>query len=98
MPGVLFIGDELTAAGFRLIGCEIATPAAKDVPAVFAAAVESHAVVLVAAAAAQRIAPAALEVAMRRLQPLVAVIPDIEGRVTPPDVAARIRAQLGVEA
>jgi hypothetical protein len=35
---------------------------------------------------------------MMALQPLVLIVPDAQGEVTLPDLAARLRGQLGMEA
>lgn len=96
MAGAIFIGDELTAAGFRLIGCDTTTPALAETAQVLAAAVECHAVVLLGATHAGAVPPGMIDAVRRRPQPLLAIIPDITGRSDVPDLAGRIRALLGV--
>ena len=92
----IFLGDELGAAAWRLAGlrtivCE---------PGFEAAALEqvrSQAPwVLVSAACAERIAAPLLQRAIAATTPLVVVVPDAQGRAPMPDLAARLRAQLGM--
>ena len=53
--------------------------------------------VLVSAAVAAAVAAPALRQALSSLQPLVLIVPDLHGRAAVPDLAARLRAQLGLE-
>jgi len=52
----------------------------------------------VSAALATDIGEAALLPALAATEPLVLVVADANGSAAPPDVAARMRAQLGLEA
>ena len=66
MSAPVYLGDEVSAAGYRLAGALVCTPAAGE------------------AAAA--------------LTPLVSIVPDLRGDAAVPDIGARLRAQLGLEA
>lgn len=98
MPAPLFLGDDLAAAGFRLAGAVVRTPPPGAETATLTAARREAALVLVAADVAARIDPLVLREAQAALAPLVAIVPDVHGAIAPPDLAARLRAQLGFEA
>jgi vacuolar-type H+-ATPase subunit F/Vma7 len=93
----IYLGDEVTAAGYRLAGVQVRVPAPGDVGAAFAAARAQAPLVLVSAAVAARIDAAELRVALLALQPLILIVPDARGEVRRPDLAARLRGQLGME-
>jgi vacuolar-type H+-ATPase subunit F/Vma7 len=98
MPAPAYLGDEISAAGYRLAGAEVIVPAEGNATAAFHAARASSPLVLVSAAVAAGIDPGELRSAMMALQPLVLIVPDVHGEVPLPDLAARLRGQLGMEA
>ncbi len=98
MTAPVFLGDEVSAAGFRLAGAIVRTPARGDETAAFLAARRDAALILVSADVATRIDPATLRGAQMATAPLVAIVPDVTGAAAPPDLAARLRTQLGLEA
>ena len=93
----VFIGDELTAAGFRLTGIETLTPSGEEVRDIFAAARRRAEVVVLTAEFADYVPAAELEEALRAEAPIVVVIPDILARASPPDLTQGLRATLGLE-
>ena len=97
MSGTVFIGDELTATGYRLAGAEVSTPDPAEAAAVFARACTDAALVIVTAEFARMIPPADLDAATVGEAPIVAVVPDVLGRIVPPDPARRLRSTLGIE-
>ena len=97
MATTVFIGDELTATGYRLAGAEVSTPAPAETAAAFARARADARLVIVTAEFARMIPPADLDAAMVAETPIVAVVPDILGRTAPPDPARRLRRTLGIE-
>lgn len=97
MAGIIFIGDELTAAGFRLTGIETIVPAHADAGAAFADARSRAMLVVVVAETAQRIPAPELEAALLAETPVVAIIPDVLMQAQPPDLARRLRGALGIE-
>jgi len=98
MPIPVYIGDEISAAGYRLAGAAVRVPArGKETEALREARADA-ALVLVSAAVAVHIDPGALQAAGAALAPLVVVVPDPQGEVALPDLASRLRAQLGLEA
>jgi len=98
MAAPIFLGDEVTGAGYRLAGARVATPAPGGETAALAEARTATTLVLVGAALATRIDPRALEQAVSALEPLVVVVPDATNVAALPDLALRLRAQLGLEA
>lgn len=93
-----YLGDEISAAGFRLAGVATHVPAAGEETAALAAACAEAKLVLVSAAVAARIDEAALSRALAALSPLTMLVPDAAGKVVLPDIASRLRRQLGLEA
>jgi len=98
MPGVAFIGDELTATGFRLAGADVFIVAPEDAAAAFAEACERASLVLLAPVHAQALPVAQLDAALMTSRPLVVIVDDVLGRETPPDIEDLMRRALGVEA
>lgn len=98
MAGVAFIGDELTATGFRLAGADVFVVAPDDAVAAFDEAREHASLVLLAPAHARALPVAELDAALLASRPLVLVVDDILGRETPPDIEDLMRRALGVEA
>lgn len=99
MPApVVFIGPELAAAGWRLAGAEVIVPAAGDETAALARARTQAWLVLVCASLLPRIAPEAWQQAVTALTPLVTAVPDVQGNAPMPDLAERLRSQLGLVA
>jgi vacuolar-type H+-ATPase subunit F/Vma7 len=96
MAGVIFIGDEVTAQGFRLAGAETYVPSKDAVAATVAEALREAELVLITADAAARLDADALERAVREASPLVLVIPDAALRVMPPDPADAVEHVLGI--
>ena len=97
MSAAVFIGDELTATGFRLTGLETLTPEPGDVAKAFADCRARAALVILTADCARRIPQDELEAALLADAPTVAVIPDVLARVEPSSLARRMRSLLGIE-
>ena len=98
MRAPIYLGDEVTAAGYRLAGAQVRVPAPGEVNAAFEEARVLAPLVLVSAAVASHVNPAQLRAALMALQPLVLIVPDASREVPRPDLAARLRGQLGMEA
>jgi len=97
MSKIVFIGDELTAAGFRLTGIETMVASPEAAREVLARARARAQFVLLTADCARHIPTGELEVALLAEEPIVAIIPDILTQTPPPDLARRLRAVLGIE-
>lgn len=87
----VFIGDELTATGFRLTGIATLTPT--DGAEAAREAVGRSELVIVTAEHAGMLPPKDASLG----EPLVAVVPDIRGRAMPPDLGRKLRRILGIE-
>lgn len=90
---VVFIGDELTAAGFRLTGIATLTPPAEGRTEAISEAAEGASLLVVAGEHAASVPPKDAGASGA----LVAIIPDIRGRVGPADLAGKLRRTLGIE-
>ena len=91
-----FIGDEVTATGYRLAGARVRVPDAGGETAALAAARAESPLVLITAACAARVDADALRAALAALSPVVAIVADAQNGAAPPDLAARLRGQLGL--
>lgn len=95
----VFIGDEWTAAGWRLAGARVMVPDLQAAPVRAAfdeACATSPALVLVSAPVASLLEPARLLEARRKLDPPMLVVGDAAGSGRPDDVAGAIRERMGV--
>ena len=98
MGAPAYLGDEVSAAGYRLAGARVCTPAAGEEAAALASARAQAPLVLMSAVVAAAIGDAALRVALMSPSPLLLIVPDLHGEVPLPDLADRLRGQLGLEA
>ena len=91
-----FIGDEVSAAGFRLAGIDVHVPEPLEAPVLFQRLLEQAQIVLVTAEAAAWLPHEVLCHALSADRPLVLVIPDMRAREPAPDLSAVVRRQLGM--
>ena len=98
MSAPVYLGDEVSAAGYRLAGAIVRTPLAGQETTALAWAQAQAPLVLVSATVAAAVAADALRAGVSALSPLLLIVPDLNGAVPLPDLAARLRAQLGLEA
>lgn len=100
MPLCAFIGDEVSAAGFRLAGVAVQVlptdQAATRALDLFRHHLQESQFVLLTAEVASLLPPDLLARSLRADRPPVLVIPDVRGRVQPPDLASVLRDQLGM--
>lgn len=96
MVAFAYVGNAVDAAAYRLIGARCWAPAAGAETAALHSALESAEAVFIAAAVAERLPRADLDVALASGHPLVVLVPEA-GRPCPLDPAERTRAQLGLE-
>jgi vacuolar-type H+-ATPase subunit F/Vma7 len=94
--GVVYLGDELTAAGYRLAGIDARVPAPGRESEALARATANGSLVLVGAGVASKIEPAVLQRALAAVAPPTLVVPDLSAAALP-DIAARLRTLLGLE-
>jgi vacuolar-type H+-ATPase subunit F/Vma7 len=96
MSAPVFIGDEVSAQGYRLAGLEVLVPETDDLPALIRRACEAAPLVLIDAALAERIPAAVLDALLSAPSPPVVVAPAVRGTALLPDIGSRLRRQLGV--
>jgi vacuolar-type H+-ATPase subunit F/Vma7 len=94
----VFIGDELSAAGWRLAGADCRTPALSGMPALLTALRRDPDLGLILITAEYAAAlPTALREEMLAVQrPPCVVVADARGRSAPTDLAAVLKRQLGL--
>jgi vacuolar-type H+-ATPase subunit F/Vma7 len=97
MLRAVFIGDELSAAGFRLTGIETRAPESNAAAEALREARQDAALVIMTAALARCVPARELEAALTAEVPALAIIPDVRMRVPLPDLAKRLRRALGIE-
>lgn len=98
MPAPVYIGDEVSAAGYRLAGVHATVPAAGEEGAALQEARTHAPLVLISPAVAARIEANVLNDALAALAPLVVIVPDVQSVLPRPDLGARLRGQLGLSA
>lgn len=94
----LFIGDEVTAAAYRLVGLRTRIADKDTVATIFEEALEDTELVLITAACAAELPTGRIGSAMRTGEPLVLIVPDAANRVAPPDLGREVDHVLGIEA
>ena len=97
MSAPCYIGDEASAAGYRLAGASVIVPSPGTEGRALASARANAPLVLISADVAARIPARELSSARAALAPLTLVVPDLRGKTQMSDLATRLRAQLGLE-
>ena len=98
MTAPVFIGDEVTAAGYRLAGARALTAQHETVAKTFASALDDAELIFITAAFAAELPDGILDDAVRAASPLVLVVPDSASHIVPPDLDAEVARVLGIEA
>ncbi len=96
MVAPVFIGDEVTAAGFRLAGVRVRTPQEGELAGVLDWANSNTSLVYITAEYAATLDHDQQYRLFTQLDPPVVVIPDIRSNTPVQDLATELRAQLGV--
>ena len=96
MAAPVFIGDEVTAAGFRLAGVRVRTPQDGELPAVLDWANSTTSLIYITAQYAAALDQDQQYRLFTKRDPPVVVIPDIRQNTPVTDLATQLRAQLGV--
>jgi vacuolar-type H+-ATPase subunit F/Vma7 len=98
VANVLYIGDEVTAAGYRLAGVEtLVLDAEEGKSALQPAAIGAAELILLSSRLAAALPAEELEQALARVTPLLTIVPDVFGAGAPPDLAVEVRRALGIE-
>ena len=98
MARILYIGDAVTATGYRLAGAETRVPPEGEVAGTIREAVRGEVdLVLLSPAVAQSLPDAELAQVLTMQRPLVTLVPELFGDAHPPDLQREVRAALGIE-
>ena len=92
-----FIGDEVSAAAWRLIGVDATAVGKGDAAEAFEAAIGKPGLLLVTAACAAELDADRLDAAIRNAKPLILLVPDAANRIAPPDLDKEVDRVLGIE-
>lgn len=96
MSTPVFIGDEVTAAGYRLAGIHVRSPALEHVTEELEWARRHANLVLISAEFANQIPTQQLDDILADDVTPVVVVPDCRQQVAVPDLSILLRKQLGV--
>jgi vacuolar-type H+-ATPase subunit F/Vma7 len=97
MQEVVFIGDELTATGFRLAGATAVIVPPEEAAGALRSALEEASLVLLAASHARCVSASELNAALTSTHPITVLVDDILEREPPPDMDRLMHRALGVE-
>ena len=97
MGQVIFIGDEVTAAGFRLAGVACHSPERNELPDLLAKERDGCDLIMITAQFAAWLGADTVEEMTLWSRPLVAILPDIRNHQTPPNLEHAVRRELGIE-
>ena len=99
MARVVYIGDAVTATGYRLAGAETRVPPEGEVVEAIREAFRGEVdLVLLSPILAQALPEAELAQVLAMEHPLVTLVPELFGDARPPDLKREVRAALGIEA
>ena len=92
-----FIGDEVSATVWRLIGVRATAVDKGNAAEAFEAALGETGLLLVTAACAAELDSEGLDAALRNAKPLILLVPDAANRIAPPDLDKEVDRVLGIE-
>jgi len=92
----VYIGDAVSAAGYRLAGLRVHVPDTAELLMQIEQAAADASLVLLGADLAAQLPVAALDRLLSAVTPAVVVVPDVRGQAVLPDLVNRLRQQLGV--
>ena len=91
-----YIGDEVSATAWRLAGLRVQVPGDTEILETVRRSCEQAPLVLISAALAGQLPAAARDELLAQVSPPVVIVPDVRSHASPPDLATRLRRQLGV--
>lgn len=92
-----FIGDEVSATAWRLVGVRATAVEKGDVAAAFEAELGDPGLLMITAACAAELDSERLDAAVRNAKPLILIVPDAANRSAPPDLDSEVDRVLGIE-
>jgi vacuolar-type H+-ATPase subunit F/Vma7 len=96
MPQPVYLGDEVTAAGYRLAGVRAYTPQEHELVASLKLARSEASLIMLSARLARALPAAELDRLLAGVTPPVLVVEDVSGAAPLPDLATRLRHELGM--
>jgi vacuolar-type H+-ATPase subunit F/Vma7 len=96
MNAPVYIGDAVSAAGYRLAGLQVRVAESATIRMVVEQACLDAPLLLLGADLAAQLPAAELDRLLSRLTPAVVVVPDVRGQAAMPDLVNRLRQQLGM--
>lgn len=96
MSAPVFIGDEVSAAGFRLAGVRVRTPSDDQILPTLEWASKQACLIMITPEFLDVLSPEDKERFLQQLLPPVVAVPDINGNYQVEDLTTSLRAQLGV--
>lgn len=92
----VFLGDEISAAGFRLAGIPTLVPEEGQVEHELQRVARQAALILISAEAASQVSDSLINELLISLEPMLLIIPDLRERTQPRDLVTPIREHLGI--
>ncbi len=96
MAVAVYIGDEISAASYRLCGVDVRIAGRHNVSSLIKQAYKSASLLLVGSSTAQLLPAEELDKLMTNITPPVLVVPDVAGGPAMPDITTLIHRQLGM--
>jgi vacuolar-type H+-ATPase subunit F/Vma7 len=100
VPVPEYIGDEVSAAGYRLAGLAVsvtdATMTEVSLLSLIRQAGTRTSLVLIGSETASRLSQSELDTLLADIEPALVIVPDIRCHATVPDLARRLHTQLGM--
>jgi len=96
MSQLVYFGDEATAAGYRLAGVRVYTPGERGLLESLRAARADASLIMLSTALAERLPAVELERLLAGTRPPILLVPDVSGTAGLPDLATRLRRELGM--
>jgi vacuolar-type H+-ATPase subunit F/Vma7 len=96
MSKLVFIGDEVSAAGWRLAGVDVTVPPQGAEESTLLKHLPKEGMLIITAEVADCISPALLEQILTSTSLLTHVVGDIQGQHQVTDYAGKLRTQLGL--
>lgn len=97
MQEILFIGDEVSAAAFRLAGVDTRVVAPDEAAGAVADEMPHRQVIMMTTELGQGLPGPMMERLLQSVEPVVVFLPDLPGRKGALNLEARARRELGIE-
>jgi len=92
----IFIGDEISAAGFRLAGMLTRSPEPEQLKNTLEWACEQAQLIMITAEYLAMLDPQLQDDCLLREMPVIVIVPDIRNRVAVTDFSTQLRKKLGM--